>query len=116
MNTRTSLLVAVFALGATTVAGAAAPKTVEISAKDFAFTPAVVTLKAGQPVTLKLVATQGAHGLQAPEIGLDKVVTITSKPTEVTVTPKKAGTFVEHCALFCGAGHANMAITFKVVK
>ncbi|TAM78450.1 cytochrome c oxidase subunit II [bacterium] len=118
MNIRTTLMTAAILLGMTGIAGAAAPasKTVDISAKNFAFTPAVVTLKEGQPTTLKLVATQGAHGLVAPEIGLTKMATITNAPTTVTVTPQKAGTFVEHCALFCGAGHANMTITFKVVK
>ncbi|TAM58295.1 cytochrome c oxidase subunit II [bacterium] len=118
MKFGTSLMAAAIVLGMTGIAGAAAPasKTVNISAKNFAFTPAVVTLKEGQPTTLKLVATEGAHGLTAPEIGLTKMVTITSAPTTVTVTPQKVGTFVEHCALFCGAGHANMVITFKVVK
>jgi len=116
VNLRTTLLTAVAVVSISGVAAAAAPKTVQITAKDFAFTPAVVTLKEGQPVTLKLVSTQGVHGLVAPEIGLDKTVTIGSTPTSVTVTPKKTGTFVEHCAIFCGAGHANMAVTFKVVK
>jgi len=103
---------------ASSASAVAAPnvKTVTITAKNFAFTPGVVTLKEGQPVTLKFVATEGIHGLQAPEIGLNKVVTITSTPTAVTVTPTQVGTFTEHCAIFCGAGHANMAVTFKVVK
>lgn len=33
----------------------------------------------------------------------------------VTVTPKKAGTYVLHCAVICGAGHANMILTVNVL-
>lgn len=97
-------------------ASAASAQTVTIKAKNFQFTPAVVTLKQGQTAHLTFVATQGVHGISVPEIGLNQSVTITSTPTTVTVTPQKTGTFVAHCAIFCGVGHAHMQITFKVVK
>lgn len=97
-------------------ASAASPAAITIKAKNFAFTPATVTLKQGQTVHITFVGTEGVHGLTAPDIGLNQTVTITSKPTTVTVTPQKTGTFVSHCAIFCGVGHAHMQIVFKVVK
>lgn len=97
-------------------AQASSAQSVTITAKNFAFSPAVVTLKQGEPAHITLVSTQGVHGLTVPEIGLTQTVTITQKPTTVTVTPKKLGTFVAHCAIFCGVGHPHMQITFKVVK
>jgi cytochrome c oxidase subunit 2 len=97
-------------------AAAAPSQNVTIRAKNFAFSPAVVTLKQGQTTHITFVSTQGVHGLTVPEIGLNQTVTITTRPTTVTVRPARRGTFVSHCAIFCGVGHAHMQITFKVVK
>lgn len=108
-------LIAAFALLYSAPASAAPAAKVTITAKNFSFSPSVVTLKAGQPTTLTFVGAQGVHGLSSPDIGLNQV-TITSAGTTVTVTPQKTGTFVAHCAIFCGAGHQHMQIVFKVVK
>ena len=104
------------AFSALTVASASASSPIVVKAKDFAFMPNVVTLHVGKPQQITFVALQGVHGMTAPQIGLTKVVTITSKPTTVTVTPKKLGTFPSHCALYCGIGHEHMMMTFKVIK
>lgn len=97
-------------------ASATTSAAVTIKAKNFAFSPATVTLKQGQATRITFVGTEGVHGLTAPDIGLNQTVTIMNTPTTVTVTPQKTGTFVSHCAIFCGIGHAKMQITFKVVK
>lgn len=91
----------------------AGASTVTITASNFKFTPAVVTLKKGVTTTLHLKAAEGAHGLNVPEIGLPNTV-ITAAGTDVKVTPKKAGTFAAKCALVCGAGHDTMAMKFIV--
>lgn len=84
--------------------------------QTYAFKPAVVTLHKGKPTTLHFKATAGAaHGLNVAEIGLNNAI-ITQSGTNVTVVPKKIGTYVAHCTLVCGSGHAHMAMTFKVVK
>ena len=104
------------AFSALTVASASASSTIVVKAKNFEFMPNVVTLHVGKPQKITFVALQGVHGMIAPEIGITKVITITSKPTTVTVTPKKIGTFPAHCAIYCGIGHAHMMMTFKVIK
>ena len=109
-----ALIVALTAFSA--VPATAAKKDITISAKNFAFVPAMIVLKLNQKVELRFVSKQGLHGIVIPEIGINSVVNIGSKPTEVEVTPKKLGTFTARCAVFCGAGHANMILKVKVVK
>lgn len=87
---------------------------VEANGQTFAFKPAVVMLHKGKPTTLHFKATAGApHGLNVPELGIKNAI-ITQAGTNITVTPKKAGTYAAHCTLVCGAGHAHMAMKFIV--
>ncbi len=92
---------------------AQAANDVTITAKNFSFSPAVVRLKKGEPVVFHLRAAQGVHGLNAPEVGINNIV-LTAKEQIVRATPTKAGTFVVHCSIVCGTGHAQMAMTFIV--
>ncbi|GAC1413497.1 MAG: hypothetical protein NVS3B16_06650 [Vulcanimicrobiaceae bacterium] len=87
---------------------------IEANGQTFAFKPAVVMLKKGQPTTLHFKATAGApHGLNVPQLGINNIV-ITQAGTNVAVTPKSAGTYTAHCTVVCGAGHAHMAMKFIV--
>ncbi len=94
----------------------AATPEIHISAKNWAFTPATITLHVNKPMKLVFVATEGIHGITIPDLGVNDVVNVGSTPSEVVVTPKTIGTFIAHCAVFCGAGHANMTLTIVVVK
>ncbi len=94
----------------------AGERTLNVSAKNFAFLPGTITLKLHQRAKLRFVGTQGMHGIIIPEIGVNNIVTIGPKPVVVEVTPNKLGTFTAHCAVFCGAGHANMILIVKVIK
>lgn len=100
------------------VAGPAATgePVVKITAKNWAFTPSTITLKLNQKVRLEFASGEGLHGITIPDLGVNDVVNIGTTPSEVEVTPTKLGTFQAHCAVFCGAGHANMVLTIKVVK
>ena len=91
----------------------ASPSTVEISAKRFEFTPKEIHLRAGQPVTIRLVATDHAHGLLIKELGIDLDANI-DHPDSVTITPARAGTYAAICDHYCGSGHGNMRMTFVV--
>ena len=94
----------------------ASEQTIKISAKNWAFVPGTITLKLNQKVKLEFVATEGIHAITIPDLGVNDVVNVGSTPSDIEVTPKKLGTFVAHCAIFCGAGHNNMILTIKVVK
>ncbi|PZR56935.1 MAG: cytochrome C oxidase subunit II [Candidatus Meridianibacter frigidus] len=105
------------ALGALAAAPATAKTSqINVTARNFAFVPSTITLKLHQRTKLRFVGTQGMHGITIPELGVNNVVSIGPKPAMVNVTPTRTGTFVARCAVFCGAGHAKMVLTIKVVK
>ena len=92
-----------------------APKRIEVTAKRFQFSPAEITLKKGEPVVLVLNSVDTTHGLDLRELGLWTEIH-KGQATELPFTPDKAGTFVGHCAVFCGAGHGGMTLTFHIVE
>ena len=111
---------AMLALGALLIAvlpyhsGAqAAPRTITITAHRFAFEPAQITLKKGEPVTLQLKSSDVTHGFYLKPLKIDEIIEA-GKTTEVKVTPQVAGTFTTICDHFCGANHGNMKMTIVV--
>lgn len=115
MRLLSSLAAAALLLLMPAIAPAASEPTVKVAAKNWAFVPGTITLKLHQKTKLEFVASEGMHGITIPDLGVDDVVNIQSTPTDIEVTPNKAGTYTAHCAVFCGAGHANMVLTIKVV-
>lgn len=87
---------------------------VEVDAKKFAFQPAEITVKKGQPVDLVLKTEDVPHGLRFRELNVD-VKAKKDQPGEAHFTPNQTGTFVGHCSVFCGAGHGSMALKLHVV-
>ena len=76
---------------------------VEASA-DFVFDQKEYKVKKGEKVKLKLINKSGVHGLAIPELGIE----LKDDKLEQEVTFDKPGTYEMHCAVMCGAGHANM--------
>ena len=91
----------------------ASPRVVEISAKRFEFTPKEVHLRAGEPVTVRLVSTDRSHGLLIKELGID-LDAGDGAPDSITITPSRAGTYPAICDHYCGSGHGNMRMTLIV--
>jgi cytochrome c oxidase subunit 2 len=89
------------------------PRVVEISARRFAFTPAEVTLRKGEPTVLRLRSEDVTHGFYMKPLGIDATIT-PGQVTEVTVTPPAAGRYTVICDHFCGSGHGNMRMTIVV--
>ncbi len=88
---------------------------VVITAKKFEFNPKEITLKKGEPVTIRLVSTDRAHGLLVKQLGID-LDAKPDAPAEITITPKETGTFGAICDHYCGAGHGNMKMTVTVTN
>jgi cytochrome c oxidase subunit 2 len=61
-----------------------------------------------------MTTTSGVHGIKSDDLGIPMTTIPNGKVIEVTFTPKKAGTYVLHCQIFCGPGHADMALTIVV--
>jgi cytochrome c oxidase subunit 2 len=89
------------------------PRTIEVTAKRFAFAPNQIHLKRGETVKLRLSSEDVAHGFFLRALKLDEELQ-PGKTTEVTVTPQTAGTFTLICDHFCGSGHGNMKMTVVV--
>lgn len=89
------------------------PKTITITAHRFAFEPAQIILKKGEPVVLKLNSADVVHGFYLKPLKIDEIIE-PGKTTEVKVTPQVAGTFTTICDHFCGANHGNMKMTIVV--
>jgi cytochrome c oxidase subunit 2 len=85
-------------------------QTIEIHAKRFDFSPAEITLKKGQPTTIKLYSDDVPHSLVIKELGVNKEFS-KGHPQEITITPDKTGDFRGKCGRFCGSGHGSMALT-----
>jgi cytochrome c oxidase subunit II len=114
-----TILVGCLAMGSLALSGFApapdAPQRIEVSVKKFAYTPAEITLKKGEPVVLVLTTEDVGHGLKFKELGLD-VKSNKGKPGELAFTPDKVGDFVGHCSVFCGSGHGSMTLTLHVTE
>jgi len=113
-----SLLVTGFLLSIASLHSALAqdaPQRIEITAKRFSYSPGEITLKKGQPVVIVLTSADVTHGFRIPELKID--VQIPAGGTkEVDVKPQRTGDFVAHCSVFCGPGHASMAMKVHVVN
>lgn len=101
--------------GIAPVIGAAHP-TIDIVASNWKFTPDTISVPVGEPTTLRLTSNEGVHGIASKELGIDDTTIMPNKFVTVTFTPNKAGTYVVHCSVICGAGHPNMALTIKAEK
>jgi cytochrome c oxidase subunit II len=96
-------------------APALAHPTIDIVASNWKFTPSTIELHVGQETTLRLTSSEGVHGIASDDLGIPTTAITPGAFKTVNVTPKKAGKYVLHCAIMCGAGHASMTLTINVV-
>ena len=103
--------------GATAQEGSApaAPQTVTLTAKKYAFEPATITVTRGKPVRIEATALDRNHGIEIEEFGVKQTLE-KGKPTVIEFTPDKAGEFTFHCSVFCGLGHHGMKGKLVVVE
>lgn len=114
------------AIGAVAIAGllflpAVAAKStpshvMNITAHEWAFSPATITVDVDQPETLMLKSKDVTHGIASSELGIPNTQIVKGKTSKVTFTPKKIGTYKVQCSVYCGMGHANMILTVHVVQ
>ena len=87
--------------------------TIDIHARKYTFDPSEITLKKGEPVTLRLISDDVTHSLRVPSLKIDQEVS-KDHPSEVTITPSSVGDFKGECGHFCGIGHGRMKFTVHV--
>jgi cytochrome c oxidase subunit 2 len=98
----------------TSTPGTAHPS-IDVVASNWKFTPSTIELHVGETTTIRLISSEGVHGLKSDELGIPQTTIVPDQFTTITVTPKKAGSYLIHCSVVCGAGHADMALTAKVL-
>ncbi len=98
-----------------TAGATSAHPTADIVASNWKFIPAKVEAHVGSSMTLLLTSSEGVHGIESTELGIAKTMIVPDKLSEVKFTPKKAGTYVLHCTIVCGAGHDTMTLTINVL-
>ena len=115
MQRRSFLVAAAVASVAAATGVMAVPKArvVKISARRFAFTPASVKLKKGEPVVFELTSQDIMMGMNIPDFGVRSDI-VPGKVTKLAFTPDKAGTFTFVCDVFCGDGHEGMSGTLVI--
>ncbi len=110
-------VLAAMALGAvapaSTGADTAAARVITIAAKKYEFTPATITLKRGEPVTLQFTSRDRTHGFLVKPLGIDMDIA-PGKATDVTIKPAAAGSYTAICDHYCGLGHGGMKMTIVV--
>jgi cytochrome c oxidase subunit 2 len=92
-----------------------APRRIEVSVKKFAYTPAEITVKKGEPVVLVLTTEDVTHGLKFKDLNLNAKFE-KGRPSELAFAPDEVGDFVGHCSVFCGSGHGSMTLTLHVTE
>jgi cytochrome c oxidase subunit II len=88
---------------------------ITIHAKQYEFIPSEITVKAGQRTRLIFISDDVPHGISVEEL-LSDVSIKKGKPTEIEITPSKAGDFQGQCSWYCGMGHARMNFLIHVMK
>ncbi|HME81587.1 MAG TPA: cupredoxin domain-containing protein [Candidatus Eremiobacteraceae bacterium] len=95
-------------------APAFAHPTVDVVAANWKFTPATVEMHVGETTVMHMTSSGGVHGIQSDDLGIPQTVIKPGEFVDVSVTPKKAGTYVIHCTIPCGSGHGDMVLTIVV--
>jgi cytochrome c oxidase subunit 2 len=73
-----------------------------------------IRVPVGQPITIQLESADVIHSFWVPSL-TGKMDLITGQQTSLQFTAKTPGVYRGQCAEFCGAQHAHMAFTVKVL-
>jgi cytochrome c oxidase subunit II len=87
----------------------AAARTIEVSAGDYKFEPAVIEVVEGERIVLQARVTDGKkHGLAIKEMGVKTALPKTGEAMPIAFTAGAPGTYTIACSVYCGNGHKRM--------
>ena len=78
-----------------------------MTAKQWAFDPAIITVKQGDKVRIKIKSIDVTHGFALTDFNV-KVDLVPNKEEIVEFVADKKGEFTFFCSVFCGQGHSGM--------
>jgi len=82
-------------------------RTIEVTARQFAFEPATLDIQRGDTVTIHLESLDAAHGFFVDGYDVD-IQAEPGKSAETTFVADKPGKFKIRCSVSCGALHPFM--------
>lgn len=82
-------------------------KEFSVTAKSWAFDPAIITVKQGDKVKLTIKSVDVTHGFALPDFNV-KVDLTPNKEEVVEFIADKKGEYTFFCSVMCGAGHRDM--------
>jgi len=82
------------------------PPVITITANQYAFSPGGITVRRGEPVTLRVISSERIRGFRSRELGFDVDVR-PNQPREITLDPSKTGRFI---ATGSAAGEIQLTI------
>jgi plastocyanin len=82
-------------------------RTIRVEASSFEYSPAIISVRPGDRLTIELVATDVVHGLYID--GYEKSITADpGQTTRLTLVADREGTFRIRCSVSCGPLHPFM--------
>lgn len=84
-----------------------------ITASQFAFDPATITVQEGDAVRFIVTSTDVDHGLTIAQFGVGETIPAGETKT-IEFIADTAGTYTMFCSVFCGSGHGDMTGTLIV--
>ena len=78
------------------------------------FVPDRLTLRAGEPVRLRIMTPDVVHGLTIPGLNVEIDEIYPGKVVEVDITPSTPGRYVFACTRWCGVDHWRMRGVIEV--
>lgn len=91
----------------------ASARTIQITAKNWEFSPKAITVKKGEKVSLAVKSVDGNHGIAIPELGIDQTYN-QGETVTIDLPTDKTGTFQFRCSVPCGPGHREMTGTITI--
>ncbi len=84
------------------------PRRIELTARKFEFSPAQITVKAGETVELVASSLDSEHAFECKALGIRTVRLPHGVSKIISFTAMQAGTYEFQCSHYCGSGHRRM--------
>lgn len=82
---------------------------ITIDAHQWSYSPNQITVKAGEPIHLRLESRDASHGFTIPDLGIEVPELYPGHPVTVDIAPPPPGKYLFYCTRVCGLGHAKMS-------
>ncbi len=86
---------------------------IEVSAKDWEFSPNAITASVGEKVVIRVTGVEGEHSFAIADLGIN-VPVAAGETKDIPLPTATPGTFEFRCRIPCGPGHKDMTGTIVI--